>query len=93
MITVLVGSIAGYAAYNYGSGTDSGTSSSVKYNGVTFTNSNGFWAATFNGMSLQFLFPPEKIDKRVLDLNGIVSTIILFLTNFKAFPLHPFQFL
>ncbi len=65
MIAVLLFSTLGYAIesnFAAGGNSGSGNSTQLNYNGITFTNQNGYWIVnSSNGKTFAFTYNPEEI--------------------------------
>lgn len=86
MIAVLLFSTLGYAIesnFAAGGNSGSGNSTQVNYNGITFTNQNGYWAVSgSNGNNFAFTYNPEEIP--AADLRNIT----LKASNLAGKPLY-----
>lgn len=83
ILVVLMGlSTLGYALMNRDS--DSGQINSIKYGGLTYTNTNGIWVTEINGREFYFYNLPQELEN--ISIEGVYSLEdfygkVLYLSN------------
>lgn len=81
LVVILLGSTFGIIVNSFG---DSGNSNNkIKYNGVEFVNSNGFWVTEFNGVNLGFTYNPAETEN--LSVNMDFSDSIYLYSNVPVY--------
>ena len=80
LVLIMLGSIAGYAAYEFGGRTSDGSSSVINFKGLKFELINNYWSTDINGKKYYFSYSPTQLS----NLNFNISTI----ENYNLQPLY-----
>ncbi len=81
LILVMLVSVLGYA-FPQGQAVSTVSSNATStYNGITFTNENGYWSTAYNNQRLVFTYNPSQISS---DLTNLTKTI----NDFTGKPLY-----
>ncbi len=88
LISIMVLSLLGYAFQ--GQSTDeSSSNSTLDYNGISFTNQNGFWAVNYGNQRIVFTYHPSQILSA--DLTNMTKSIdnfsgeSLYISSYNSF--------
>lgn len=83
LMLVMLVSVLGYAFQGQAINPtgSSNSNSTTTYNGITFTNQNGFWTTVYNNQNLLFTYNPSLISS---DLTNLTKTI----NDFTGKPLY-----
>lgn len=73
LIFIIVSSLLGYAFQNQDATGSSSSNSTLDYNGITFTNQNGFWAVNYGNQRIAFTYHPSQIP--AVDLINLTKSI------------------
>jgi hypothetical protein len=74
LMLVMLVSVLGYAFQGQAiNPTGSSNLNTTTYNGVTFTNQNGFWITTYNNQNLAFTYNPSSISSNLINLTRTIS--------------------
>lgn len=73
LIFIMVSSMLGYAFQSKLFDSNSATNATVTYNGIAFTNQNGFWAMGYGNERLVFTYLPSQIAES--DLTNLTKSI------------------
>lgn len=79
LILIMVSSMLGYAFQSQIFNTNAGTNASITYNGMVFSNQNGFWATDYMNERLVFTYLPSQIIED--DLSNLTKGIGDFLSK------------
>jgi hypothetical protein len=72
LIVVMLVSVLGYAFQGQAINPSGSSNITSTYNGITFTNQNGFWSVFYKNQQLDFTYNPSQVNS---DLTNLTKTI------------------